>query len=53
MTAREERERPGQPGTTADPNQANREPARDRGPGQVHETPKERPDRPREEDRGS
>lgn len=50
MTAREERDRPGEPGTTADPNQANREPARDRGPGQVREAPEDRPGRRPEED---
>ena len=35
----EERPRPGGPGTTSDPNQSNREPARDRGTEQVREAP--------------
>jgi hypothetical protein len=36
---REKRPRPGGPGTTSDPNQSNREPARDRGAEQVREAP--------------
>lgn len=36
---REKRPRPGGPGTTTDPNQSNREPARDRGAEQVREAP--------------
>ena len=36
---REKRPRPGGPGTTSDPNQSNREPARDRGAEQTREAP--------------
>jgi hypothetical protein len=36
---RERKPRPGTPGTTSDPNQSNREPARDRGAEQVREAP--------------
>ena len=53
---RDRKPRPGAPGTTSDPNQSNREPARDRGAEQVREAPvdpvpggprpEERPDKP-------
>ena len=36
---RERKPRPGGPGTTSDPNQSNREPARDRGAEQVRKAP--------------
>ena len=36
---RDRKPRPGGPGTTSDPNQSNREPARDRGAEQVREAP--------------
>lgn len=49
---REKRPRPGRPGTASDPNQANREPARDRGAEQAREAPRDPvPGGPRREER--
>jgi hypothetical protein len=53
---KERKPRPGGPGTTSDPNQSNREPARDRGAAQVREAPLDPvPGGPRKDrdDRGS